>query len=141
MGAAGQDAGGAQQVVGDGCAEDPGTVGAETPRRQVRQGSVDEVCEHGFDNGVLAVGDVGLGGGRLGVGQKRVVPPYGEQRLEVVGVLDPAHDQAGGDRLGSAGEGGVGDLGDLGIQDSSEMAAMARWTAALRVMTSENSAP
>ena len=90
MGAAGQDAGGAQQVVGDGGAEDPGGGGAETPRRQVRQGAVDEVGEHGFDDGVLAVGDVGLGGGQLGVGQKRVVPPYGEQRLEVVVVLDPA---------------------------------------------------
>src|SRR6185312_14809593 len=35
----------------------------------------------------------------------------------VAGVLDPAHHQPGGDRLGGGGEGGVGDFGDLGIRD------------------------
>ena len=64
VGAAGQDPGGTQQVVGDRRAQDPGTVGAEMPRGHVGQWSVDEVGEHGFDDGVLAVGDVGLGGGR-----------------------------------------------------------------------------
>lgn len=43
------------------------------------QGSVDEVGEHGFDDGVAAVGDVGLGGGQVGVGHKRVVSPNQEQ--------------------------------------------------------------
>ena len=57
---AGEDAGGAQQVVGDRRAQDPGGVGAEPARRHVRQGPVDQVGEHGFDDRVLAVGDVGL---------------------------------------------------------------------------------
>ena len=58
---AGEDAGGAQQVVGDRRAQDPGGVGAEAARGHVGQRSVDQVGEHGFDDGVLAVGDVGLG--------------------------------------------------------------------------------
>ena len=57
---AGEDAGGAQQVVGDRRAQDPGGVGAEAARGQVGQRSVDQVGEHGFDDRVSAVGDVGL---------------------------------------------------------------------------------
>ena len=87
VGAAGEGSGGAQQVVGDGCAQDPGGVGAEMPGGYVGQGAVDEVGEDGFDDGVLAVGDVGIGGGQVGVGQKRVVAPDREQGLEVVGVF------------------------------------------------------
>ena len=54
----GEHAGGAQQVVGDRRAQHPGGVRAEPPRRDVRQRSVDQVGEHGFDDRVLAVGDV-----------------------------------------------------------------------------------
>ena len=36
------------------------------------QGSVDEDGEYGFDDGVVAVGDVGLLGGGVGVGEERV---------------------------------------------------------------------
>jgi hypothetical protein len=39
----------------------------------VGQGSVDQVGEDGFDDGVLAVGDVGLGGREVGVGEERVI--------------------------------------------------------------------
>ena len=58
---AGQDAGGAQQVVGDRRAQHPGGVGAEASRGDVGQGSVDQIGEDGFDDGVVAVGDVGVG--------------------------------------------------------------------------------
>ena len=54
-------AGGAQQVVGDGGTQHPGRVGAEVPRRHVRQRAVYQVGEGGFDDGVAAVGDVGVG--------------------------------------------------------------------------------
>ena len=59
--AAGEDAGGAQQVVGDRRAQHPGRVGAEAAGGHVRQGAVDQVGEDGFDDGVAAVGDVGVG--------------------------------------------------------------------------------
>ena len=57
---AGEHSGGMQQVVGDRRAQDPGGVGAEASRGQMGQESVDEVGEYGFDDGVVAVGDVGL---------------------------------------------------------------------------------
>ena len=38
------------------------------------QGSVDEVGEYGFDDCVVAVGDVGLLDGGVGVGEERVIP-------------------------------------------------------------------
>ena len=41
----------------------PGRVGAEAARGHVRQRAVDQVGEDGFDDGVAAVGDVGLGDG------------------------------------------------------------------------------
>jgi hypothetical protein len=84
--AAGEDAGGAQQVVGDRGAQHPGRVGAEAPRRDVGQWSVDEIGEHGFDDCVLAVGDVGLFDGQVGVGEERVIPPHREQRVGVTRV-------------------------------------------------------
>jgi hypothetical protein len=62
---------------GAGCARlrrtGPGGVGAEVPGRQVRQGPVDEVGEHGFDDRVTAVDDVGLRGRQVCVGEERVV--------------------------------------------------------------------
>jgi hypothetical protein len=45
----------------------------------VGQGAVDEVGEGGFDDGVAAVGDIGVGGRLGGVGEERVIPPDREQ--------------------------------------------------------------
>ena len=61
VGAASEHTGGAEQVVGDRRAQNPGRVGAEAARWDVCQWSVDQIGEHGFDDRVLAVGDVGLG--------------------------------------------------------------------------------
>jgi hypothetical protein len=70
-----EGAGGAEQVVRDRGADRPRSVRGELAGGQVRQGAVDDVGQDGLDDGVLAVGDVGLRG-RLGaVGQERVVPP------------------------------------------------------------------
>ena len=55
------------------------------------QWSVDQVGEHGLDDRVLTVGDVGLFDGQVGVGEVRVIPPHREQRIGETGVLDPAH--------------------------------------------------
>ena len=78
---AGQGRGRAQQVVGDGRADRPGGIGAEASRRYVGQGSVDQIGEGGFDDGVAAVGDVGVGGRLGGVGEERVIPPDREQAV------------------------------------------------------------
>jgi hypothetical protein len=40
----------------------------------VRQRSVDQVDEHGFDDRVAAVDDVGPDGGQVGVGEERGAP-------------------------------------------------------------------
>jgi hypothetical protein len=40
----------------------------------VGQGSVDQVGEHGFDDRVAAVDDVGLRGRQVGVGEERGAP-------------------------------------------------------------------
>ena len=146
---AGQDAGRAQQVVGDRRAQDPGGIGAEATRGQVCQRSVDQIGEHGLDDGVVAVGDVGLLDGQLRVGEERVIPPHREQRVAVAGVLDPAHHRAGGDRIGGGREGGVGDFGDFGIRDPltgvgiDDRAGIAHRCpgVAFRVITNENCAP
>ncbi len=46
------------------------------------QWAIDEIGEHGFDDRVPTVGDVGLRG-RLGVvGEERMVSPDGEQFIE-----------------------------------------------------------
>jgi hypothetical protein len=66
----------------------------------VRQLSVDQVGEHGFDDDVAAMGDVGIGDRFGGVGEERVIPPHREQRVAVAGVADAAHDQPGSDRIG-----------------------------------------
>jgi hypothetical protein len=63
----------------------------------VSKRSVGQVGEHGFDDRVLAMGDVGLLDRKVGVGEERLVPPHREQGIAVAGVLDPAHHQAGGD--------------------------------------------
>jgi hypothetical protein len=47
------------------------------------QWSVDQVGEHGLDDRVPAVGDVGGGGRLIAVGQERVVTPHREQLLEL----------------------------------------------------------
>jgi hypothetical protein len=68
-------------------------VRGEPDRGQVSQRPVDQVGEHGLDDRVPAVGDVGLRG-RLGaVGEQRVVAPDREQFLGAGAVTDPAHDQ------------------------------------------------
>ena len=98
-------------------AQDPGGVGAEAARGHVGQWPVDQIGEHGFDDRVLAVGDVGLGDGQVGVGEERVIPPDREEGVAVAGILDAAHHQPGGDPIFRGCEGGVADFGDLGIGD------------------------
>ena len=75
--AAGDDAGRAQQVVRDHRAGQPGAVRGKQPRRDVCQRAVDQIGEGGLDDGVAAVGDVGLGGGQGRVGEERVMPHTG----------------------------------------------------------------
>jgi len=65
----------------------PGGVGREPSGWLVGPGAVDEVGEDRFDDGVPAVSDVCVGEGFGVVGEKRVVPPDGEQRVEVVWSL------------------------------------------------------
>jgi hypothetical protein len=78
--ASGQGAGRLQQVVRDRRAQHPGGVGAKAPGGQVGQRAVDEVGEHGLDDRVAAVDDVGVCCGQVGVGEERVVAPHREQR-------------------------------------------------------------
>ncbi len=108
-------AGGAQQVVGDRRAEHPRGVRPEAPRWHVRQGSVDEVGEDGFDD--RAVDTIGPGYRRscAVASPERMMPPHREQRVGVAGVLDAAHDQPGGNRSRGGSKSGVGGFGDLGI--------------------------
>jgi hypothetical protein len=83
--------------------------------------SIDQVREHGFDDRVLAVGDVRVGD-RFGVvGEERVVPPQREQLVGVVAVVYPPDDEPGGDLVFRAGERGVVDFGDLGGQINSSV--------------------
>jgi hypothetical protein len=49
----------------------------------MRQRAVDEVGEHGLDDGVATVGDIGVGGRFLRVGEEGVIPPDREQRVGV----------------------------------------------------------
>ncbi len=48
---AGQGSGGVEQLVGDRGGEHPGGVRVEASGGQVRQRSVDQIGEHGFDDG------------------------------------------------------------------------------------------
>lgn len=107
----------AQQVVGDGGADDPGAVGAELSWRDVGQGAADEVSEHGLDDGVFAVGDVGDVDGFVVVGEERVMAPDREQCTGVVGIFDAVHDQQGGDRVFARFESRVGGFGYFGVGD------------------------
>ena len=99
--AAGEGAGGADQVVGDGGDGQPGGVGGELPRGQVREGAVVEVGEDLLDDGVAAVLLLGLDELERGVGEDGVVAPGGEQlalaRCGLCLVADAADDQPGGD--------------------------------------------
>jgi hypothetical protein len=52
VGERGQRPGGAQQVVGDAGTGQPGTVGGEPTRGQVREGPVDEVGEDLLNEGI-----------------------------------------------------------------------------------------
>ena len=63
------------------------------------------------------MGEVGLGGGQVGVGHKRVIAPHREQGVGVAGIFDAAHDQPGGDGATAAQPQGVGRFGDLGVGD------------------------
>ena len=47
----------------------------------MRQRAVDEVGEHGLDDGVATVGDIGVGGRFLSVGEEGVIPPDRKQRI------------------------------------------------------------
>lgn len=80
---------------------------------------VDEVGEDGLDDGVAAVGDIGVPRGLGRVGEEGMEPVGREQLITGFHVLkpDPAHHQARGDRLLTRGERGVVHLGDLGIGD------------------------
>ena len=106
----------AEQVVRDRRTGHPGAVRRKPSRGDVGERSVDQVREHRFHDRVLAVGEVGVDGRQVGIGEERVIPPHREQRIRVVGVLDPAHNEAGGDLVAS-GERGVRGLGDLGVGD------------------------
>jgi hypothetical protein len=70
--------------------------------------SGDQVGEDGFNDGVLAMGDVSVSDRFGRVGEKRVISPDGEQCIGPAGVFDAADDQPGGDWLAGGGERGVG---------------------------------
>ena len=78
-GEAGQRSGGAQQVVADRGAGQPGRVGGERARRQVGQGPVSQIGEDLFYLGVAAVVLLSLDGLERGVGEDGVVTPGAEQ--------------------------------------------------------------
>ena len=63
------------------------------------------------------MGDVGVGDGFAGVGEKWVIPPDPEQGIGVAGVFDAAHDQPRGHRGVGGGKRGVAGFGDFGIGD------------------------
>lgn len=102
---AGEGADGAREVEGDGRQDQPGRVGGELSRGQVRQGTVFEVRVDLLDDGVLAVGFV-CGDGVQGAGGEEGVEAVGvEQGLlpcDFFGVQfrDPAYDQAPLDAFG-----------------------------------------
>ena len=84
----------AQEVVGDGGAGQPGTVGPEPARGQVSQGTIDEIGIDLLDDGVAAVLGLGLFEDERGVGEHRVVAILREQltlagNLRRVQALDP----------------------------------------------------
>lgn len=121
---AGEGAGGAEQVLGDGRDDQPGGVGGECPGWQVRERAVVPVGEDLLDDGVVAVFFFCLRQDERRVGEYGVVAPGGEQLALPRGglraqVADAADDQPGGDVqfLVLGGERGIGGLGDLGVGD------------------------
>ncbi|MDF3311076.1 hypothetical protein P3H15_39445 [Rhodococcus sp. T2V] len=74
---------------------------------------VDEVREHRFDDGMFAADDVSIDGRKIGIGEECLISPDWEQCVRIVRVLDPAHDQAGGDLVASRERGLLG----IGIGD------------------------
>jgi hypothetical protein len=99
--APGQGPGGAQQVAADRGERQPGRVGGERARRQVRERPVGPVGEDLLGPGVAAMVFFGLDDLEWGVGEDGVVAPGGEQLALAPGaeVADPADDQPGGDGL------------------------------------------
>ena len=85
-----QAAGGTKQVMGDRRAEGPRPVRGEPPGGLVGHRAVDEVGEHGLDDGVAAVGDVSVGSRLDAVGEQRVVAPLcaGPRYVWVRGVRE-----------------------------------------------------
>lgn len=78
---------------------------------------VDEIGEDFLDDRVPTVGHICLGHRLSAVGEEGVVTPNREQLLKLRLVPDPAHDQAGGDRVLGGGERSELGFGDLGIGD------------------------
>jgi len=105
-----------REVVGDRDDGQPGGVGGEHTRGQVRQaGVVFEVADGVFDDGVAAV--VGLHGQQrpVAVGQDRVVGEHHvEGELGAGGGPHAADDQPRGGLMLGALKRGVGGLGDVG---------------------------
>ena len=83
--------------------------------------SVDEIGEELFDDGVTAVGHIGVHAGQVGVGQERVVASHREQFVLAgwcrVEFADPADHQPCGDLVDGGFEGGVAGFSDLGVRD------------------------
>ena len=109
---------GAGEVERHHCGYQPGGVGVETSRGQVRQGRVFEVGVDLLDDRVAAVGLVGANGVQVAGGEERVETPGAEQgALAVVAagveVGDAAHHQPARDLLGglSGAKRGERDLG------------------------------
>ena len=123
VGEAGQGAGGAQQVVRDSGAGQPGGVGGEEPDGRCASGPSVTSAKTCSTIGVVAVLSLGLDQLERGVGEDGVVAPGGEQLVLAGGglrvqVADPADDQPRGDGLAFLrGERGVLGLGDLGVGD------------------------
>ncbi len=67
----------------------------------MRRRAVDQVGEHGFDDGMAAVSEIGVHDGFGRVGEERVIPPDREQLVLTRSFADTTHDQPGGHRFGS----------------------------------------
>jgi hypothetical protein len=67
-------------------------LAAKRPEGRWASGGVDQVGEHGLDDRVPAMGEIGLDRGFGAVGEERVVAPDREQLLGGGAVPDPAHD-------------------------------------------------
>lgn len=155
---AGKNIGCPEQIVGDRCAQHPGGVRPELPRRHVSERSVDEIGENGFDDGVPTVSDIGVDG----VGEKWVIRHTRNNASRNRASLT-RRTKSGGDRTLGGSENGVSGFGDRGIgnpgtgvgianresriapgyftgvQESSAIESMARRTAVFLAITTENS--